>query len=298
MCHSSPVVSEYDVRSIAEQHLGRGVRTIHEVPGGFGHSTFIVEGRRVFLFARTAEAAERDRVEYQVLPLIEMSVSFAVPSIEFDGTLRGLPYIGYRMLPGRALRASDVPSLVTASDLANLVFELHSVPVDDVAGVLGESREPSQWKARYRRVEDGAKSRLSAVLPSHLQSGVAEGFERFFSAGFAFDPVLVHGDLGASHILVEESGGLIGILDFEAVAIGDPAVDFVGFQITLGRDTCMQVVEAYRGPVDEGFGERVLGYWWIGSLQAILCGLDEGDPAIVESGIAGLHERLARLFDR
>ena len=127
---------------------------------------------------------------------------------------------------------------------------------------------------------------------------MAEGFERFFSAGFAFDPVLVHGDLGASHILVEESGGLVGLLDFEAVAIGDPAVDFVGVQITLGSDTCAQVIEAYPGPVDEGFGERVLGYWWIGSLQAIRHGLDEGNRAIVQSGIAGLHERLARLFDR
>jgi aminoglycoside phosphotransferase (APT) family kinase protein len=50
--------------------------------------------------------------------------------------------------------------------------------------------------------------------------------------------VIVHDDLGPPHILVDESGGLSGVIDWEDVSVGDPAGDFawmLGERPEIGR---------------------------------------------------------------
>ncbi len=289
------MVAENDVRGVAEQHLGRSVGTVREIPGGFGHFTYVVDEDWVFRFPRTPHVAKQDRIEQRILPLVERSVTFAVPRFDFGGSLKGLPYVGYRLLPGRPLRPSDVPLNVTPSVLAEVVFELHPIDVSEASSLLGTSGTATAWEARYRYLRSQAATELVDVLSPALSDSVDAAFDRFFEATFRFEPVLVHGDLGTSHILVNETEGLVGLLDFEAVTIGDPAIDFVGFIITLGPEVCDRVISLYAGLVDNGFRERVLGYWWIGWLYAILHGVDTTDQATIESGIAGLDQRLTHL---
>lgn len=289
------MIGEPEVRKVAERHLGTFAGAVRAIPGGFGHSTFVVDERWVFRFARTDAVAERDRLEQLVLPFIEASVSFSVPSFKHDGIVNGHSYVGYRFLPGRPLGSQDVPSLVELAALGEFVHELHTVDVARVSDILGVDGTAAAWRNRYRHLKIRAASELADVLDRSLIAALERAFVRFFDASFQFDPVVVHGDLGTSHILVDDSMGLVGLLDFEAVTIGDPAVDFVGFIITLGPDACQAVIDTYPGSVDDGFWERVLGYWWIGSLYAVFHGVATSNPSITESGIDGLKHRLNQL---
>lgn len=289
------MIVETEAREVAEHHLGRPVGTLREIRGGFGHFTFVVDERWVFRFARTEAVAEQDRIEQRVLPLVESSVNFLVPRFDFKGSLNGLPYVGYQLLPGRPLESGDVPGLVELSALGELVFELHSIDVSAATALLGDGGAAGTWEARYRDLRTRAGDVLADVLDEGQLDAVEAAFDRFFVSSFRFDPVVVHGDLGSGHILVDETTGLVGLLDFEAVTIGDPAIDFVGFIITLGPELCQRVINSYPGVVDDGFWERVLGYWWIGSLHAVLHGVSTNDKSVTESGIVGLERRLSHL---
>ncbi|MEN8114748.1 MAG: phosphotransferase [Actinomycetota bacterium] len=289
------MIGEREVREVIERHLGTSAGTVRAIPGGWGHFTFVVDERWVMRFARTEAIAEQDRIERLVLPVIETSVSFRVPRFEYEGVVRGLSYVGYRFIPGRPLEERDVPSLVELSALGQLVHELHSIDTADVSNLLGGGATAAAWQDRYRDLRTRATAELPDVLDQSLLNSVEIAFTRFFDAPFRFDPVVVHGDLGTSHILVDDISGLVGLLDFEAVTIGDPAIDFVGVMVTLGPEVCQAVIDSYQGRVDDGFWERVLGYWWIGSLYAVFHGVATNDPSATESGVEGLSQRLADL---
>lgn len=285
-----------DTRSVIEGLLERPVDLVVELPGGDGHRLIVVDSEWVFRFARSNAVGARDRIEQRILPLVDKSVPFTVPKFEFSGVHRGLSYVGYRRIAGRSLKPADLPSVVSVHDLATLVSGLHSVDREKARTLLGVSGTSSDWTDRYRRLRARAQSELKGILSPKNVERVDSAFTRFFQAVVDFDPVFVHGDLGSDHILVDDQGaGLVGLIDFESADVGDPAVDFVGFIVTLGPDLCDQIIDEYRGPVDDGFRERVRGYWWIGSLYAIFHGLDTDDDNIVSGGSAGLMNRLSGL---
>ena len=47
--------------------------------------------------------------------------------------------------------------------------------------------------------------------------------------------VFVHDDLGPEHVLMDEGGRPVGIIDFEDATIGDPEVDRMSVQVVAGR---------------------------------------------------------------
>ncbi len=293
-CHTFGVVDEAQVRSVVERHIGVQPGVVRDVSGGFGHSTFVVDDMWVFRFARDEAVAERDHLEHSTLPLVASAVTFRVPVFEHTGFVDGLPYVGYRLIPGRHLQPGDVPALVSPIDLGRAIHELHSINTSRLSVVLGVEADGSAWTDRYAHLQRRARLELSGVLDQSQLDAVDKAFTRFFAAPLGFDPVVVHGDLGTSHILVDDTG-LVGMIDFEAASIGDPAVDFVGLLITLGPDTCRSVIEAYPGRVDSGFWERLVGYYWIGSLYAVFHGVTTRNQSITKDGVQGLTERLAQI---
>ncbi len=38
---------------------------------------------------------------------------------------------------------------------------------------------------------------------------------------------ILHGDLGSDNLLIDDSGGFVGLLDWDGAVIGDPALDTV-----------------------------------------------------------------------
>ena len=104
-----------------------------------------------------------------------------------------------------------------------------------------------------------------------------------------FDPVLVHGDLGMEHILMARP---VAIIDFEEVAVGDPAIDFVGIFTSFGLTAARAVIEHY-GPVDRDFAGRMRFYRWMGSVHAALYALDIDDPELLAGALEQIEVRIA-----
>lgn len=154
---------------------------------------------------------------------------------------------------------------------------------------------------------------------------VERGFNRFFQEELSTlkDVALVHCDLGCEHILIGDDGTTVtGLIDFEDVTIGDPAIDFVGIFVTYGMEAVERIRDGYRRALDVqraidghrasdihhesgvqhasgiqraldvNFVNRLRFYTWMASCHEILYGLEEGREDLVEEGIEGLRIRL------
>ena len=69
---------------------------------------------------------------------------------------------------------------------------------------------------------------------------------------------VIHNDLKAEHLLTDSaSGRLVGLIDWTDAALGDPALDFIGFLPWRGRVFLEAVLRSYEPAVDASFRARI-----------------------------------------
>jgi aminoglycoside 2''-phosphotransferase len=196
----------------------------------------------------------------------------------------GAPTWAYRKIPGRPLTPQD-----DWRGLAPVLQRLHDFSPDRASAALGVPATHQVWRSRYVDLGADVRARVLPALDRDLRAAVDVGFTEFLDALQDFPPTLVHADLGAEHVLVDQRRSIAGLIDFETATIGDPAVDFAALLPTLGETRVHTLIKAYGRPVDL---HRVRYYHWLGSLFAVRYGMDTEDPETIRDGVAGLRARL------
>lgn len=250
------------------------VRQIH---GGWGSFTFLVDGdqRHILRFARTAEVAAAHRREAALLPLVARSVSFAVPAPAFFRDWGDRTCMGYPLIPGRPLTVDD-----DWPALAGVLRELHGIPA---------RQDGSAWRAYYERLWADVTGEVLPVLDAALRAALVRAYRQFLDGDWDFTPVLVHRDLAPEHILVDDDGRIVGLIDFEDATIGDPAIDFAGLLPILGPERIETLIADYGRPISR---DRLRCYWWLVPVHDLRHGLATGDQAIIDTAIAELRQRV------
>ena len=288
-----PVVDATDV-SAALDRIGVAHGAVVPAAQGWSYFTFEVEPHWIFRFPRNAELVGALRREIAVLPEIASRLSVRVPAFEHVGERAGWPFVGYRRIEGRALVAADLEGEASTS-VASALSELHGVPLEVVAPRIAAEPTLEAWRRRYHALHAAAQERVMPLLTPALAAAVERGFARFLDSQLAALPAVtpVHYDLGCEHLLVDTRTGLLnGIIDFEELTIGDPAVDFVGLFVEGGEEAVRRVLSRYRGPRDASFEQRIAFYAWMGAYHEIEHGLEHADRRHIEAGIKGLEQRL------
>lgn len=259
--------------------------SVEEIHGGWGCFTFLVSGDHVLRFARTASVAAAHRREAALLPRLAAAVSFRVPEPDFFGSWgEDSTCIGYPLIPGRALTATD-----GWRALADVLRDLHAFPVDSAREALGGPGTVTGWRSEYQDLLDRVVRRAPEVLDADLMAAVTGEFTAFLKQDWDFTPVLVHRDLAPEHVLVDDTGRVVGLIDFEDAAIGDPAIDFAGLLPLLGAERIDELLVAYGRPVAR---DRVSAYWRLAPVHDLLHGIDTGSPTITAEAKAELRSRL------
>lgn len=269
------------------------VERVERIEGGWSSHTFLVNDELIFRFARFDVVARNLRREIAVLPLVQEHLSFRVPVPEWTGEHEGRAFVGYRMIPGRPVTPADVdPDEALVEDIVDAISQLHRVPIDAAGPLLGPQGRPDWWQREYLRVRGRIRSDVLLLLDGDVADAVERGLDAFLSDEDR-PSRLVHRDLGMDHVLLApDTGRVSGIIDFEFIAIGDPAIDFVGFRIDLGREVCRRALDTYDPARDPRFDERVEFYAWMGAVHAIRYGLETRDEELVEGAKRTTRERL------
>jgi len=257
---------------------------------GWDFQVFEVDGEWLFRFPKREESASRLKKEYRLLPDLSTWVSLPIPCHEwFSENLEGSnwPFAGYKKLPGipaDIVEAVDWPTV--ARQLGVFLAELHAYPVGraEAAGVPRERNSLTRWRdqalAGLERIVDLGVSRSD--LSSYLKSEAPRHSNDV--------PRLVHNDLWAEHVLIDQHTGCVsGIIDWGDAAIGDPTVDLGCIFAQYGEQGLRDVLTYYSGPLgrDVNRGARYLAACL--AIRNITLGQDLARPQWIAAGQKALR---------
>lgn len=258
---------------------------------GQNNDVLVVNGELIFRFPKYAGALKRLRIETAILTGISGHVSLPVPApmyVNIEGRAVGEAFMGYRKLAGEPLwretfRAIDDDETLErlASQLGSFLKELHSVPAQSIGCELPVLDTEYKCAGLYARIRE----KLFAYMRPDAREWTERHFETFLNDKRNVQPVLKHGDFGTSNILFDRRQRTIcGVIDFGSSGLGDPAYDLAGLLSSYGEAFVQRCWKAY--PEIESFMDRVRFYQGTFALEEALFGIENGDQAAFESGIA------------
>lgn len=263
-----------------------GVRTFEPVGDGWDCFTYLVNGEWVFQFPRSAGATASLAKQIAVLPELAREVSSAIPSPEYTSTDPGC--MGYARIDGRAMSA-DVDG-IWPERLGRFLYDLHLTPPEFV-GLRSTTADAA--RDGLRRAVDELSAHVLPLLDADERAAAERTLATFLDDddNFRFATGLTHGDIGPEHVLITDSGDLAGVIDWGDLEVGDPVFD-LAWVINAMPEVGERVLGAYGGPPDDRFLARSRFAFMLMPWHEVHYGAVSGQPAFVESGMAGVRARL------
>jgi len=267
-----------------------------------GWDSFVLEvnDEFIFRFPRRPETEAQYRKETGLLFALKDALPVLVPNFEF--VWRGESgydkyFVGYRKINGIQLSIdhfSPEQLEMLARQLAQTLSALHRFPVQRAAQLGVPGGDLAHWWRHYRELYDWVQAQARSLLDPEWDRVVAL-WEAFLAQEdhSRFQPVLVHKDLAAEHILCDPAAGTCaGIIDWGDAAIGDPAIDFTGLLHDCGEDFARLVLAAYEGEVNATLWQRTVFYSKIIPFYTIQYGLMTGQQVYLDDGLSALQKVL------
>ncbi len=255
------------------------------IADGWDSEVHVLDGTWVLRVPRRPEVAAEIHAEIALLRELGPTLPVTVPRVEAVGPPEDA-WFAYRLIEGSPIRPG-----ARAVEVAAFLSALHRFPVERAA----ELGLPCPvWEESVGRRLDEFSSRVTPLLEPPERSLADRRFAEFREnpANFAFRPAVIHADLGPEHMLCDPDGRLVGVIDWTDAHVGDPALDFAWLLKGLGASFAAELVAAYEGDVQATFVDRAAFFHLLGPWHEVLYGVDFGLPQHVESGLAGVRERL------
>ena len=270
---------------------GLNLSGVRLVDTGFGSIVLETGDGLILRVARTAAVARGHAIEAVTLPHLARSLPVAIPvPCLLCPPTRELPFgaIGYAKMEGQPCQPGTATA-ATGRDLGNFLAVLHQLDIRAFPAMPGQH---AVWGAWSRLRDDTA-----AILRDRLTSGenqrMSQWWERFLSdrALREYRPAVRHGDLWYGNLLIRPDGSITAVLDWEAVAIADPAQD-LALTRYLGAGFTASVLDAYRrhdGAYDEQVEYRIEWHWQLRELTGLPLAAATGDQDEIAECIAKLR---------
>jgi aminoglycoside phosphotransferase (APT) family kinase protein len=263
---------------------------------GWDNTAYLVNDRYVFRFPRRQLGADCLAAEVRALPALAGRLPLPVPNPVFIGRPpHNFPWLfaGYAHLPGRTACVAaldELQRMEAAEPLARFLRTLHAIGADEAAG-LGAAPDTIARLDLDRRIPQ---------FRGYLQQAVDR---KLIDDPSAWDAViaavagtrqprassLVHGDLYARHLLVDDDRRLCGVIDWGDMHIGDPAIDLAIAHSFLPPAAHAAFRNAY-GPIDDETWNLARFRAVSHAVITLVYGHDIGDADLVrESRIALGH---------
>lgn len=260
---------------LQEQHPDLAGLAIREVAGGWGNQMWRLGDELAVRMQRMDPTPELQLKERRWLPVLAPRLPLPVPlPVRFGEPSERFPkhWTVMTWVPGEPLEHGSISRGDHAADtLAGFLRALHvRAPADaPISTDVG---------AHPRNCTDGLEYFLQAVGPHDIAADVRAVWNDAVAAHpWEGPPVWVHGDLHPANVVVSD-GTLSGIVDFGAMAAGDPAWDLAAAWVLLPAGTASRFFDMY-ARADEAAIRRARGLAAMKSLFLMLMG-QNGDRGL------------------
>lgn len=296
---------------------------------GWDNLAYLVNDAWVFRFPQRELAGECMTGELAALRHLPRPLLLEAPVATFVGAPSGdYPYafVGYRELAGRtacSVELSDDARARSAPKLGAFLVALHGTPITDEMQreVHGDrirradlAYRAGQLEARLDELEAlGVGQAPTAPGRSSAEAGVPEGSSRDEHAtdvsevdvaavralardlaqapAWPHAPRLVHGDLYARHVLLDDKLTACGVIDWGDAHLGDPALDLSIAFAFLPKPARAGFFAAY-GNVDEGTLRRARFRAFLSGAALVHYGASVGDAPLLRAGLFAFESAL------
>lgn len=270
--------------AVAAEVTGRTDPIVQPLGSGTDHAVYLLD-RRWVLRQRLIpgdESAEAIIREHQLLAAIAAVCPVPVPRPAASAPDAGVLVVEY--LGGTPL--IDAPTLIVdrlEPALNGVVRALAGVPWTIVEPFVDVDDTPLDV---YRNEVGDLAHRVARFLDSRQR----ELLDRFLDAEMPEEPadtdrMLCHNDLGAEHILVDDTGDVCGLIDWSDAAWADPARDLGRIARDLGAGTAERIARAVR-PDDFGLVARLQFHARCALIEDLAHALDSGDLRYRDTALA------------
>jgi aminoglycoside 2''-phosphotransferase len=212
-----------------------------------------------------------------------------VPSLYYPPA-DALPFgaIGHTRLPGQPCQR-ETATAATARDLGMFLAALHQV---DARAFPAMPDQDAIWRG-WQILRADTEAVLRDRLEGKEYDRVRNWWQEFLTDQRMqqYQPSVRHGDLWYGNLLVGSGGSITAVLDWEAVAIADPAQD-LALTRYLGPAFTETVLAAYRqhgGTHDDQVQYRMERHWELRELTGIPLASAVGDRGEIAECIAKLR---------
>jgi aminoglycoside phosphotransferase (APT) family kinase protein len=242
---------------IVEQFPALAGGALQPLGVGWDNAAYRVGAEVVFRFPRRRSAAMLLLREARILPLLAPHLPVPIPAPRFVGTPTPAfpyPFVGYPYLPGEI--ASDVPltddtRAALAAPLGAFLRALHGIAIDAAtrAWAPGDEIARIDLVGRAPGIVARLRGNAAALAEADVGTLVALVGRLATTPTRVAPPRWVHGDLYPRHLLLDDGGQLVGVIDWGDVHLGDPALD-LSLAWTFLPVTAHPAFRAAYGPID------------------------------------------------
>lgn len=206
--------------------------TLEPFGEGWDNTAFLLDGHVVARFPRRAIASDLLEIEACVLPTLAPRLPLRVPLPRWvGGPSADFPWTwaAYELLAGRPLADADLGEdacRALASPLGRFLRALHDVDATSLRadGLPDDRLRRLDLPFRVGRVAQALETLVAdgLLIDARPWHGVLDALPSDWRPRAR---CVVHGDLHARHLLVDDEGDACGVIDWGDVHFGDPALD-------------------------------------------------------------------------
>ena len=244
---------------------------------------------------RRAAAGAQLQSELALLGLLadpgRCSLPFAVPAPAGSAALpEGGRCVVYPYLPGSPLHPGDLaPGPGLAAALGRALATLHDVPRSVIEDAGLPSYEATEY--RERRLSELDRAASTGHVPARLLARWEKALEDV--GRWRFQSCVVHGDLVAEHVLVDD-GQVTGMLDWSEARVADPADDLAWIAVGADSEALDSVLESYAvsrtDSPDRHLAERAQLAGELALARWLLHGARHDDSSVVDDATQMLRD--------
>ncbi|MEN9343122.1 MAG: hypothetical protein RIR24_709 [Actinomycetota bacterium] len=241
----------------------------------------------------TATAGAELELEIQVLKSVgafTARLGFDVPQVigETRDVSTGNRVLVFKYVYGNPIDARRLSATSsTAQSIAKAISAIHSLPIEVIQNNgLAEFSPAENIRLRVAELDRAMQSgQVPPVLLQRWEDALAD------VSLFKYQPTVVHASLGYESIL-ERGGEVSGVLNWEKVQLGDPALDFAWLAADDNEllEAILLNYQLGRTVADGNIAKRAILYSELEWVRWLVHGYAVKDPKIVDEAVTGLQE--------